>query len=540
MRYYEFIMEYKTQITKGNYGQKILDKIGLPTIVQRKAFPPNMYENDYTMGALDLMDTPRINPIDNSHNIDNITVEDYNEHKDEIVDWLLQQFEYFDPTPNKQYTQQIVKWFLNAKSLSPQGGFPSIEDGISTLKQSLYSFQKMKERLPQEMTRTVDDKDQPYNPRDIASYPDAGTFMSSVQKMRQEFGKPDDLPKGDSIIIYNKDGVTARWAKDQAAACHLGQGTQWCTAATQSNNMFNYYNDRGALIVIQLAEPIRFSGEPDEEQYDPQSESWEDIVERIQIEHGDWVLDDIQKDFVKWIKDNKLEDYDDDLIDELVTDRKQDDNEIEEFIDSNGGPTSEAIDRYKDDFRHNYPEEYENRIEDGHEYMDWVREYVKDYMEDEFTQWLIDDIRSNKEVEGKAMQLALEDLTMSDWAQSEWMDGFSGLLYHYDVELEGPDNEEDADELEATKLQMFAVPDSDVKGIFEIETMTNEEDIEIPTTELSTPQEGETALSKAWKYQGEGSLQDMIAEVTEEYRPDNWDEMHEKYYGRPYDDGVNE
>jgi hypothetical protein len=138
------------------------------------------------------------------------------------------------------------------------------------------------------------------------------------------------------------------------------------------------------------------------------------------------------------------------------------------------------------------------------------------------------------------MQLALEDLTMSDWAQSEWMDGFSGLLYHYDVELEGPDNEEDADELEATKLQMFAVPDSDVKGIFEIETMTNEEDIEIPTTELSTPQDGETALSKAWKYQGEGSLQDMIAEVAEEYRPDNWDEMHEKYYGRPYDDGVNE
>ena len=46
MRYYEFIVEYKTEITKNNYGQKILDKIGLPTIVQRKAFPLNMYEND--------------------------------------------------------------------------------------------------------------------------------------------------------------------------------------------------------------------------------------------------------------------------------------------------------------------------------------------------------------------------------------------------------------------------------------------------------------------------------------------------------------
>ena len=71
--------------------------------------------------------------------------------------------------------------------------------------------------------------------------------------------------------------------------------------------------------------------------------------------------------------------------------------------------------------------------------MDWVREYVKDYMEDEFTQWLIDDIRSNKEVEGKAMQLALEDLTMSDWAQSEWMDGFSGLLYHHCKQLHNID-----------------------------------------------------------------------------------------------------
>ena len=340
MRYYEFIMEYKTQITKGNYGQKILDKIGLPTIVQRKAFPLNMYENDYTMGALDLMDTPRINPVNNSHNIDNITLEDYNEHKDEIVDWLLQQFESFDPTPNKQYTQQIVKWFLNAKRLdgSRPGGFVTIEDGLSTLKQSLYSFAKMKARIPEEN-------------RDIANYPDVGTFMTSVQKMRQEFGKPDDLPKGESVIIYNKGGVTARWAKDQAAACHLGQGTQWCTAATQSNNMFNHYNDRGALIVIQLAEPIEFYREPTHEHYDPQYEDWDDVVDRIQTEGHEHISDDIQAGFLTWIRNDKLSDYDEDLIDELVTDRKEDENEIEEFIDSNGGPTSEAIDRYKKDFR---------------------------------------------------------------------------------------------------------------------------------------------------------------------------------------------
>ena len=494
MRYYEFIMEYKTQITKGNYGQKILDKIGLPTIVQRKAFPLNMYENDYTMGALDLMDTPKINPIDNSHNVENITIEDYNEHKDEIVDWLLQQFEYFDPTPNKQYTQQIVKWFLSDNLAA----FPSIEDGISTLKQSLYSFAKMKARLPEDK-------------RDIAQYTSVKNFMASVQHYRDVYGKPDDLPKGESVIIYNKDGVTARWAKDQAAACHLGQGTQWCTAATQSNNMFNHYNDRGALIVVQLAEPIRFYGEPEYEQYDPSQESWDDVVERIKIEVGEDVLEDINAGFLKWIKDNKLEDYDEDLIDELVTDRKEDENEIEEFIDSNGGPTSEAIDRYKKDFSYTHPEEYENRIEDGHDYMDWVREYVKDYMEEEFTDWLIQDIRANKEVEGQAMALAQEDLTIGDWANDAYMDGYTGLLYDYDIELEGPENE-DQDSLNASKLQMHIVS---TKDGFKVETMTNEEDIEIPSEELSIPEDGETALSKAWRNQGTDSLQDAIRRVSE-------------------------
>ena len=240
MRYYEFIAEYKTQITKGNYGQKILDKIGLPTIVQRKAFPPNMYENDYTMGALDLMDTPRINPINNSHNVENITLEDYNEHKDEIVDWLLRQFEYFDPTPNKQYTQQIVKWFLSDNLAA----FPSIEDGLSTLKESLYYFQKMKERLPERY-------------RDIAQYTSAKNFMASVQHFRDEYGKKEELPKGEYKKIYESEFGTAYWPMDQEAACYLGQGTQWCTAATYSDNYFDQYNEVGGLIIIILKEEVK-------------------------------------------------------------------------------------------------------------------------------------------------------------------------------------------------------------------------------------------------------------------------------------------
>ena len=33
------------------------------------------------------------------------------------------------------------------------------------------------------------------------------------------------------------------------ASCYYGKGTQWCTAADYSNNMFDYYNDQGPLYI---------------------------------------------------------------------------------------------------------------------------------------------------------------------------------------------------------------------------------------------------------------------------------------------------
>lgn len=35
----------------------------------------------------------------------------------------------------------------------------------------------------------------------------------------------------------------------QEASCYYGKNTQWCTAAEQSNNMFNHYNDQGFLYI---------------------------------------------------------------------------------------------------------------------------------------------------------------------------------------------------------------------------------------------------------------------------------------------------
>ena len=255
MRFYEFIVEYKTEITKGNYGQKILNKIGLPTIVQTKRFPLSMYENDYTLGALDLMGVA-INPIDNSPDLGagvNLTPENYEQHKGEIIDWLIRQFEYFDPTPNKQYTQFIVKWFLNAKNLNPQDGFPSIEDGLSTLRQSLGDFNRMKERLPERY-------------RDIAQYTSAKVFMHEVQHFKRKYGKEEKLPKGQIKIIYDDPKYAkAYWAVDEAGACYLGQGTQWCTASTRSANYFDQYDAKGPLLIFHMKKEIQYNLQDDYE-----------------------------------------------------------------------------------------------------------------------------------------------------------------------------------------------------------------------------------------------------------------------------------
>ena len=43
--------------------------------------------------------------------------------------------------------------------------------------------------------------------------------------------------------------------KTQAAACYLGQGTRWCTAATKAYNVFDDYNENGPLLVIIPAKP---------------------------------------------------------------------------------------------------------------------------------------------------------------------------------------------------------------------------------------------------------------------------------------------
>ena len=242
MRYYEFIVEYRGALDSlaKTYGQKILDKLGIQKKIAQGYLGDG--DNDYEILALVLIaDSTPLDQRDHANTeYENINQEMYDQKKEEIVSKIIETLASFDPTEKKGYTQYIVKWYLNDNVHA----FPSIEDGLSTLKESLYYFQKMKARLPEDY-------------RDIAQYTSAKNFMASVQHFRDEYGKKEELPKGEYKKIYESEFGTAYWPMDQEAACYLGQGTQWCTAATYSDNYFDHYNEVGGLIIINLNKEVK-------------------------------------------------------------------------------------------------------------------------------------------------------------------------------------------------------------------------------------------------------------------------------------------
>ena len=246
MRYYEFIVEYKTEITKNKFGDKILDKLQIQNIIDLKpdieAGRPMSKPTDYQQLALHIMGVRGLDFNGPGSPWESVDQELFDKHKNEIVEKLIAQFEDFDPTANKQYMPYLLNWYVNSGEIGSYA-FPNLEDARSTLKESLIMYYKLRERIPERY-------------RDIGQYSSASDFMNGVQALQSQYGKKEKLPTGEYKKIYESEFGTAYWPLDQEAACYLGQGTQWCTAATYSDNYFDHYNEVGGLIIINLKEPV--------------------------------------------------------------------------------------------------------------------------------------------------------------------------------------------------------------------------------------------------------------------------------------------
>ena len=214
MRYKE-LLEYKRDITANNLGEKFLSRL----------------END--------------NSVDSDYDLD---LSDESELQ-EFISRKLEQVEKADPTPNKQYTEWLVRRYID-------GSISRFEDALSTWADFLHEYHTLKihRQLPQQIADI-----NRFKGRDSAL-----RLMLRINTLYDEFqtarNEKEVMPKGDAKEILNNSEVRIIIPNDEASACYYGQGTRWCTAA-KNNNMFGGYSSHNHPLFILLPKNPTHDGE---------------------------------------------------------------------------------------------------------------------------------------------------------------------------------------------------------------------------------------------------------------------------------------
>ena len=221
MRYHEILREYNRDVTKRQYGNKIVDRL--------KSGPDKSLYDTY-IKSMEEKEYP----------LERIT--------DTIAQMMLSSFENNDPTPNNQYTPWIAREYI-------KGNIRRLED-LSRIRNSLELYHKYKN------TRQFKELFQ-YNIdfKDIMKL-EASQIEGIAEKLDAFIAKDNkkELDKGKAEEVYQDGDVRVIVPLDEKAACYYGQGTRWCTAATQGQNYFEHYNSQGSLYIIIPKKP-RYPGE---------------------------------------------------------------------------------------------------------------------------------------------------------------------------------------------------------------------------------------------------------------------------------------
>ena len=148
------------------------------------------------------------------------------------------QLVFADPTSNQQKDKmgKYGKWILN---LYKQGKLKTGD--IPELRDSLTSFDKFKNNLEK---------------KDINQYRSVPELYNAIEPFtkdpNQATSKSDELRKTKqqgAEKVYEDEEWLVIVPKTEQAACLYGKGTKWCTAATDGNNMFKYYEGHGPLFI---------------------------------------------------------------------------------------------------------------------------------------------------------------------------------------------------------------------------------------------------------------------------------------------------
>lgn len=246
MRAYQFILEYRRDITAKSMGDKLIATLlnsqsyGIPdqlmpyhTLINM-AFHPEKYHagKTFTQGTI------RMSP--------ETAQETFTSHKQDIIDDILAVIEGQDPTPNKEYTQWLTRSWINS------GGRAKIEDMNRNNLLGMFTLAKRKKKISPEYADV--NKFKTYNDFEktiLSIYPNIEELSSTEKK---------EVVRGEANTVFDSANVRVIVPNNQEAACYYGMGTRWCTAATQGNNMFDYYSRQGKLYILLPKKPA-YDGE---------------------------------------------------------------------------------------------------------------------------------------------------------------------------------------------------------------------------------------------------------------------------------------
>lgn len=142
--------------------------------------------------------------------------------------------------------QQYFSWALKAY----MGGSPKYLQDIDTLVSVINEFEWLRKN------KSTNQRLQKF-----VGMSDLQEFLKKfdLREYRQRLAKEEQAKSG-AEVLYDGPDVRIIKPKNVEAACYYGRGTKWCTAATKSENMFDYYTDydpQFAFYIIQPKNPER-------------------------------------------------------------------------------------------------------------------------------------------------------------------------------------------------------------------------------------------------------------------------------------------
>ena len=144
----------------------------------------------------------------------------------------------------QQYFDWVIKSYLS-------GSINKIEDILSRLNPAIVDFEWLKKN------NKIDKKIKLQQLNGLKGLED---FLDQYEEtLRERRGELADVEKGrqGGELLYDGKDIKIINPTTEEGACYYGKGTRWCTAATESENMFEEYNKEGPLYIIQPKTPGR-------------------------------------------------------------------------------------------------------------------------------------------------------------------------------------------------------------------------------------------------------------------------------------------